>query len=112
MSDPLDLEAIASRLRAHSGLRNKAPIAMVSDILGPSDWLLGPGDDGAVVPAPDGPLIVGGEAIAPSFVERDPYGAGVAAVVANVNDLAAMGARPLAIVDTVVASEAVARAAL
>ena len=34
---------------------------------------------------------------------RDPYGAGVAAVLANVNDLAAMGAVPLAIVDTVVA---------
>ena len=37
----------------------------------------------------------------PAFVEKDPYGAGVAAVLANVNDLAAMGARPLALVDTV-----------
>lgn len=48
-------------------------------------------------------LIVGGEAMLPSFVAGDPYGAGIAAVLANVNDLAAMGARPLAIVDTVTA---------
>ena len=56
--------------------------------------------------------MVGGEAIAPGFVAHDPYGAGVAAVLANVNDLAAMGAVPLAIVDTVVASADVARLAL
>jgi selenophosphate synthetase-related protein len=112
MSDRPDLDAIAALLRAHSGLRDKAAIGIVSDVFGASDWLRGPGDDGAVVPAPDGPLIVGGEAIAPAFVERDPFGAGVAAVLANVNDLAAMGALPLAIVDTVVASEPVARAAL
>jgi selenophosphate synthetase-related protein len=36
----------------------------------------------------------------------------VAAVLANVNDLAAMGARPLAIVDTIVGTESVARKAL
>jgi selenophosphate synthetase-related protein len=81
-------------------------------VFGASDWLGGPGDDGAVVRGPGGSLVVGGEAIAPGFVAADPYGAGVAAVVANVNDLAAMGAEPLAIVDTVVADEAAARAAL
>ena len=47
------------------------------------------------------PLVVGGEAIRPSFVAGDPYGAGIAAVTTNVNDLAAMGAWPLALVDTV-----------
>jgi len=46
-------------------------------------------------------LVVGGEAILPSFVAADPYGAGVAAVTTNLNDLAAMGAWPLALVDTV-----------
>jgi uncharacterized protein len=46
------------------------------------------------------------------FVERDPYGAGVAAVLTNVNDVAAMGAVPLAIVDTVVGPPATCRAVL
>jgi selenophosphate synthetase-related protein len=112
MTDGADVDALAAHLRSHPGLRNKAPIGMVSDVFGASDWLQGPGDDGAVVAASDGPLVVGGEAMAPAFVERDPFGAGVAAVLTNVNDLAAMGARPLAIVDAVVADAAAARAAL
>jgi uncharacterized protein len=48
----------------------------------------------------------------PAFVAADPYGAGVAAVLANVNDLAAMGAIPVAIVDTIVGSPELAREAL
>lgn len=109
----MSLEALAEVVRRHPGLRAKAAIGMVSEVFGPSDWTAGPGDDGAVIADGEGAsLIVGGEAIAPSFVARDPFGAGVAAVLANVNDLAAMGARPLAVVDTVVGPEAMARAAL
>jgi selenophosphate synthetase-related protein len=105
----MDLGHLADALRANPGLRNKAPIALVREVFGAGDWLAGPGDDGAVV---DGSLVVGGEAILPAFVAGDPYGAGVAAVLANVNDLAAMGAVPLAIVDTVVAGDDVARQVL
>jgi len=57
-------------------------------------------------------LVVGGEAILPSFVAADPYGAGVAAVNTNVNDLAAMGAWPLALVDTVTGPREVIRQVL
>ena len=42
-------------------------------------------------------------------VTLGPFAAGVAAVLANVNDLAAMGAIPIALLDTVVGSEAVTR---
>jgi uncharacterized protein len=59
-----------------------------------------------------GGTVVCGEAMFPPFVRADPRGAGFAAVLTNVNDLAAMGAAPLAIVDTVVGSEEVAREAL
>ena len=107
-----NLQAIVAAVREHPGIRNKAPIALVADVLGRSDWQGGPGDDGAVVAAGDTTLVVGGEALWPPFVEADPFAAGVAAVLANVNDLAAMGAVPLAIVDTIVASEAIARRAL
>lgn len=106
------LDEIVRAVRSSPGLRNKAPIALVADVLGPSDWQGGPGDDGAVVVDGDATLVVGGEALWPPFVAADPFGAGIAAVLANVNDLAAMGARPLAIVDTIVAPEAVARRAL
>ncbi len=106
------LSAVVRSVRAHPGLRAKAPIALVAEVFGGSDWRRGPGDDGAVIDDGQSTLVVGGEALWPPFVEADPFAAGVAAVLANVNDLAAMGAVPLAIVDTVVASEVVARRAL
>jgi hypothetical protein len=106
------LGELVSVVRSHPGVGNKAPIALVSDVLGPSDSFFGPGDDGAVVQDGDATMVVGGEALWPPFVQADPFGAGVAAVLANVNDLVAMGARPLAIVDTIVGPEELARQAL
>src|ERR1700730_10981343 len=98
---PADLPALIHRVRTHPGVLAKAEIGLVSDVFGDSDWVAGPGDDGAVVPVAGTSLVVGGEAILPSFVAADPHGAGVAAVTTNLNDLAAMGAWPLALVDTV-----------
>ncbi len=107
-----ELAALARDLRALPGLRAKADIGLVAEVFGGGDWYAGPGDDGAVLPDGEGSVVVGGEAILPAFVAQDPYGAGVAAVLANVNDLAAMGAVPVALLDTVVGPEQVAREAL
>ena len=107
------LDEIVAAVRAHPGLRGKSPIALVSDVFGRTDWEAGPGDDGAVVEITgDATVVVGGEAMRPAFVQADTFAAGVAAMLTNVNDLAAMGAEPLALVDTIVASEAVARRVL
>ena len=107
-----DLDSLAARLRALPGVRAKADIALVAEVLGEGDWYAGPGDDGAVLPDGPGAVVAGGEAILPDFVVADPYGAGIAAVLANVNDLAAMGARPVALLDTVVGSEDLVREVL
>jgi uncharacterized protein len=107
-----ELAAVVRGFRSHPGLLGKARIAIVTDVLGPTDWDRGPGDDAAVLPRDGGHALVAGEAMWPPFVERDPFGAGVAAMVANVNDIAAMGGRPEALVDTIVADEASARLAL
>ena len=106
------LDDIARAVRDHPGWTSKSAIGLVSEVLGPSDWQAGPGDDGAVVPTTGGPVVACGEALLPAFVARDPRGAGFAAVLTNVNDLAAMGAVPLGVVDTVVASEDTARLVL
>lgn len=115
MAPPADgytVDEIAAAVRAHRGLQAKGPIALVAEVFGASDWEAGPGDDGAVVTAGDETVVVGGEAMLPKFVQADPFAAGVAAMLTNVNDLAAMGAEPLALVDTIAASETVARQAL
>jgi selenophosphate synthetase-related protein len=112
MSAGLTLDGVVSAVRGHSGLRGKAAIGLVTDVLGPTDWLTGPGDDAALLEVDGARVLVGGEALWPPFVEADPGGAGIAAVLTNVNDLAAMGARPLGILDTIVAPEAIARAVL
>lgn len=100
-------------MRSHAGLQAKRAIGAVRSVVGTSDPLTGPGDDGAVVEMADGgSVIVCGEAIHPPFVASDPRAAGMAAVLANVNDLAAMGAVPRGIVNTVVAPASVAAEAL
>lgn len=106
------LDEVALAVRSHPGLLNKTAIGLVSEVLGPADWLAGPGDDGAVVDVLGGQVVACGEALWPPFVQADPFGAGFAAVLTNVNDLAAMGAVPLGIVDTIVGSEECARSAL
>lgn len=116
-----DLTELAGFLQSHPALRAKNEIRLVSEVLGAGSWVHGPGDDGAVVSPRPGrspvehesdEVIACGEALLPAFVASNPYGAGVAAVLTNVNDLAAMGADPLAIVDTIVGTPELAREAL
>ncbi|MDQ1753142.1 MAG: hypothetical protein QOE71_4198 [Pseudonocardiales bacterium] len=62
------------------------------------------GDDGVPVPGSD--LVAACDAIVPSLVERDPEWAGWCGVLVNLNDLCAMGAQPVALLDAVAARDA------
>ncbi|HEX4190498.1 MAG TPA: MSMEG_0567/sll0787 family protein [Marmoricola sp.] len=62
------------------------------------------GDDAA--PVPGSGLVAACDAILPSMVERDPEWAGWCAVLVNLNDLFAMGATPVGILDAVGARDA------
>jgi putative N-acetyltransferase (TIGR04045 family) len=62
------------------------------------------GDDGVPVPGSD--LVAACDAIVPSMVERDPAWAGWCSVLVNVNDLAAMGATPVGLLDALGARDA------
>ncbi len=101
------LDRVVEAVRSHTGVTGKRFISSASQFVVAGDPASGPGDDGAIIDV-DGRLIVAcGEAIAPAFVKTDPYGAGIAAVLANVNDVAAMGGVPRGIVNTVVGSSEV-----
>ena len=106
------LPDLVQRLRASSGWMSKSEISLVREVFGPGDWRAGPGDDGAVIRIGSESAVVCGEALLPAFVEHDPYGAGIAAVLCNVNDVAAMGGIPDAIVDTLVGDRDTCRQAL
>ena len=67
----------------------------------PSGFL---GDDGSPVPGSD--LVAACDAILPAMVERDPEWAGWCGVLVNLNDLAAMGAAPVGLLDAVGARDA------
>ncbi|CCW10045.1 GNAT family N-acetyltransferase [Rhodococcus aetherivorans] len=57
------------------------------------------GDDGAPVPGSD--LVAACDAIVPAMVQRDPEWAGWCAALVNLNDLSAMGATPVGMLDAV-----------
>jgi len=106
------LEELIDSIQSNSAIAAKREISLVSEVLGAASWVSGPGDDGAALQVGTETVIACGEALWPPFVRHDPRGAGIAAVLANVNDVAAMGGEPVAIVDTVVGDRQTARLVL
>jgi len=111
MPDRAHLEALAAALRDSRAFRHKRDIAQVMQQLQPLLPLAGAdaafqanGDDCAVLPAPggggaQGHLLLAIEGMMPDFVAGQPWFAGYSAVMVNLSDVAAMGGRPLAVVD-------------
>jgi putative N-acetyltransferase (TIGR04045 family) len=81
----------------------KAPLGGLVGGLMPAGWV---GDDAAPVPGSD--LVAACDAILPAMVDRDPAWAGWCGVLVNVNDLAAMGAEPVGLLDAVAGPSAAA----
>lgn len=104
-----DLAALAGALREGAGLRAKGDIAHAARALGLSGGSVVPvGDDCAAIPQDDGYLLFAIEGFINAFVERDPWFAGWCGVMVNLSDVAAMGGRPIAVVDALWASGDVA----
>jgi hypothetical protein len=112
-----NLAELAQRLSQLSGLQGKrdiqAPASTFSHQpfpqLGPAATL---GDDAALLPASQGPLLLACEGLHPQLVAEDPWFAGWSAVLVNLSDIAAMGGRPLALVNSLWSQGAEPAAAL
>jgi AIR synthase-related protein len=102
MLGSLALDWIAATLRSGRGLTGKRDIAGVAMQLGMSAQSAVPvGDDCAAIPDGDGFLLLAIEGFMNEFVAGDPWFAGWCGVMVNVSDVAAMGGRPIAVVDAV-----------
>jgi uncharacterized protein len=97
-----NLEQLAAKLKQSLGIIQKQDIQVVNQILGlQTDNHIPVGDDCAAIPDQDGYLLFAAEGMWHVLVETDPWFAGWCAVMVNVNDIAAMGGRAIAIVDTI-----------
>lgn len=84
-----EIGVLANGLASHAPLVNGQPVPL--------------GDDAAAIATGDGYLLLASEVIYPPLVKDNPYLAGRSAILANVNDIYAMGGYPLAVVDTILA---------
>jgi uncharacterized protein len=102
MLGSIALAELAATLRASRGFAAKRDIAAVAAKLGVSMSSVVPvGDDCAAIPDGDGFLLLAIEGFMNEFVAGDPWFAGWCGVMVNVSDVAAMGGRPIAVVDAV-----------
>ncbi|MFO0017167.1 MAG: sll0787 family AIR synthase-like protein [Synechococcaceae cyanobacterium] len=101
-----ELLGLADRLRSLPGLQAKRDIQAAAAAFenhpfaeqGAASRL---GDDAALIPAQTGRLLLACEGMQPELVQEDPWFAGWSAVLVNVSDIAAMGGRGLALVNSV-----------
>lgn len=94
------LPALIARLHAFSGIAHKRDIQQVARELRDAWPNPSPnGDDCALIPDGSGYKLLAIEGFINRFVAEDPWFAGWCGVMVNLSDIAAMGGRPLAVVN-------------
>jgi selenophosphate synthetase-related protein len=106
----MKLKDIITEIRQYPGITRKRAIGPVVEILRTMDeHTASPvvtdfGEDAAALKYNDHYLLLAAEGMWPQFVNAEPYAAGKAAVMASVNDIYAMGGKPLALVNVLSAA--------
>lgn len=107
-SDTVELEEVVRRIREYRGVVRKAPITSVAAGLIPvqSDEVLASyGEDAAVIRCGKDLLLMAADGILEDLVTKNPFWAGYCSVLVNVNDIAAMGGIPIAMVNIISTSK-------
>lgn len=105
MTDP-DLREIARGIREYRGVQRKKGIGVVSEALGlDTAGRYSFGDDTAVIDLGDRRLLFACDSINEELIRADPFFAGYSSVLVNVNDIAAMGGRGVAMVNVLASKD-------
>jgi uncharacterized protein len=94
-------EKIAQAVREYEGVKRKHAIGeMVKAVrIDAPDVIASFGEDAAVIKHGDEALLLAADGIWSKLMEADPYWAGYCSVLVNIHDIAAMGGKPIAMVD-------------
>lgn len=101
----MDLKDLVKSLQSFEGVSRKSDIAKITDSLEEiynisGDVLLSFGDDASAIDIGNNQvLLLAADGIWGQLMNVNPYWAGYCGVLVNVNDIAAMGGKPLAMVD-------------
>jgi putative methanogenesis marker protein 2 len=109
------IDDLVKDLRAYRGITRKAEVSSIA-----CELLMAPGgdviathaEDAAAVEIDDRVLLLAADGIMEDLVRSNPYWAGYCSILVNVNDIAAMGGAPLAVVDVISCGDPAIRAEL
>ncbi|MCL2460535.1 MAG: methanogenesis marker 2 protein [Euryarchaeota archaeon] len=97
------IESIAEAVRKYDGVKRKLAIgSLVRSLNLPVEYVIASfGEDAAVIATDtsDDVLLLAADGIWSRLMEVDPYWAGYCSILVNIHDIAAMGGRPIALVD-------------
>jgi uncharacterized protein len=100
----MELEALVQAVKTHPGVTRKQSIHDVMNFIPTmphSSVLASYGEDAAVIEYGDSVLLLAADGIMEPLMKASPYYAGYYAVLVNINDIAAMGGVPMAMVDVI-----------
>lgn len=98
------LDELVNTIRTFPGITRKNPIHEIVDLIPLDNFpqvFAAEGEDAAAVEFGNDYLLLAADGIMASLVKIDPFYAGYFAVLVNINDIAAMGGRPIAMVDVI-----------
>lgn len=99
----IDLRRLVAEIRQYPGITRKKNIHRITDLLRPLNrhkYIIADfGEDAAVIRSGKEYLLLAVDGMWSGLIEANPYNAGKASIMVNVNDIYAMGGRPLALVN-------------
>jgi putative methanogenesis marker protein 2 len=98
----MNLDELVKEIRSHPGVTRKRLISEVVNFfpnVSGGEVIASYGEDAAVLAFGDSVLLLAADGIMESLVKANPFFAGYYSVLVNINDISAMGGKPLAMVD-------------